>query len=1453
MANSDTPIKNLQELKDWLGKQTPGGAVTVAASMFNAPMVATMFKLLPATDSITVNNAVITVDTATLSGTTTLLEVPESTVIFTFTQPADKLLCQLQIQLPASVKWKLIENLNLAFTELKATLVPNAELETVNMNLFSVIEAGETGSVKIPVNMTVPSFDGDWLLSSGEVKIGDITADVLQALAGDVDLTTIMPAELSILKKFELKTFSMKFNPQKQTLSFIHIAIAYNAEWKFFNDQFTVNKIVLDFQISNPLLQAKDRQYHCTLFGEIETANSAITIQVGGTFPDKVVFARLPADKPLKLTEAFNFFKVPLPAGFPEIEISTLGFIFYVESKGFNFKLGITKPIPLVGKVQLDNFMFDIGADFNQQTGKMMGYGALRGQFSIGKTIVALAASYKEEQGVEIYGAVYDLPIGELTAKLLTDFGIENVPAFINSINLEKLLVIYNTGKGDFTFECNGKLTVAKSEMKIFVSLKAVKEEGVDKFNKKIHAEGTIEYRDQVFTIKFDDSSIGTAFTAIWKDKGTPLSINSVAALIGLESEVPPIPEDLNNVLSLTGASFTYDTSDTHKAFLLTATSTVLGKADFVALNSAVTSNQWQFFFGLATGKEINLANLPILDKVTSIIQGKLAIEAIQVNIASIIVTDPIKKAVDDIIKKYAPDTTYPLVPPLGMTEKVAFSMKMNIGGNIIDIGIGPSGKKAMLPPTAASAAYQPVPVEAGAGTMLVIWFNLQKNFGPLYFDKVGIGYKDSRIYVLVNAMATASGLSIALNGFGIGMHIKNFDIAFNIDGVAVTYTSNPVLLSAGFHGTIKPVDLTGSFLIKTTPITIGGIGGYTEVDNKPSMFLFAVLNAPIGGPAFFFVKGIAAGFGYNRKLVTPDITGVATFPFVVWAMGGPGTPPPPDPNGDIRQQVNNVLSGLVQKGTVAPQAGSHWLAAGIRFTSFEIVDSFALLTVIFGTSVEVSLLGLSRLTVPMGATASSGVPVVAYAELAIKAMYSQQQSLVSIEGQLTSNSFVLAQACHLTGGFAFYFWFGGDHEGDFVISLGGYNANYSPPKHYPRVPRLGFNWQVIPELIIKGELYFALTSNAVMAGGLLEAVWQSGGIKAWFIVRADFLIMFKPFHYDIRASVDLGASFRIDLLFVSVVMTIHVGVSLHIWGPKFAGEATIHLYIISFTISFGDSSQEKPKTIDWKEFSKQMLPQKKGSARTAINADDPDPDVCKLIVASGLIKQLSEKDGELNWIVNPEKFVLTTQSIIPSKSWTFSKQFTLVEPGPDDPKPNTDFGVRPVGIESKDFASEHSITLTSNEDTTFYAYYSLRNVPKALWKEIKFDNDGNPILGDPVNDTTIKDVVTGFTLVPFVKDPDHTLPIPIEYLQYTIDPNIQKFWWSKPFVPTTDNVQGQTVADSIMSKRATDNRNVLLDAIIGNDVAIDKNIDVDGLALQSTSYLLAEPLMRLLGEEKQN
>jgi len=53
------------------------------------------------------------------------------------------------------------------------------------------------------------------------------------------------------------------------------------------------------------------------------------------------------------------------------------------------------------------------------------------------------------------------------------------------------------------------------------------------------------------------------------------------------------------------------------------------------------------------------------------------------------------------------------------------------------------------------------------------------------------------------------------------------------------------------------------------------------------------------------------------------------------------------------------------------------------------------------------------------------------------------------------------------------------------------------------------------------------------------------------------------------------------------------------------------------------------------------------------------------------------------------------------------------------------------------------------------------------------------------------------------------------------------------------------------MSPLAIRNRDLLLEAILNNGPAINPNINVALLADPVTNYLLAQPVMRLLGEEK--
>ena len=61
----------------------------------------------------------------------------------------------------------------------------------------------------------------------------------------------------------------------------------------------------------------------------------------------------------------------------------------------------------------------------------------------------------------------------------------------------------------------------------------------------------------------------------------------------------------------------------------------------------------------------------------------------------------------------------------------------------------------------------------------------------------------------------------------------------------------------------------------------------------------------------------------------------------------------------------------------------------------------------------------------------------------------------------MTPASFLYAGLCRITGGFAFYLWFEGEHEGDFVVSVGGYHPRFKKPDHYPVVPRLQLTYQI--------------------------------------------------------------------------------------------------------------------------------------------------------------------------------------------------------------------------------------------------------------------------------------------------------------------------------------------------------------------------------------------------------
>jgi hypothetical protein len=128
------------------------------------------------------------------------------------------------------------------------------------------------------------------------------------------------------------------------------------------------------------------------------------------------------------------------------------------------------------------------------------------------------------------------------------------------------------------------------------------------------------------------------------------------------------------------------------------------------------------------------------------------------------------------------------------------------------------------------------------------------------------------------------------------------------------------------------------------------------------------------------------------------------------------------------------------------------------------------------------------------------------------------------VEAALAPNSYLLVPQCHLQGGFALCYWFEPNPaSGDWVFTLGGYHPQFKPPAYYPNAKRIGISFKLGDNINVTGETYFAMCPKAVMGGGRQHYEVSIPLISAHLDAFADFLIMYKPFHYIADIGVDVG------------------------------------------------------------------------------------------------------------------------------------------------------------------------------------------------------------------------------------------------------------------------------------------------------------------------------------------
>ncbi|MCM1121503.1 MAG: hypothetical protein NC416_02860 [Eubacterium sp.] len=601
-----------------------------------------------------------------------------------------------------------------------------------------------------------------------------------------------------------------------------------------------------------------------------------------------------------------------------------------------------------------------------------------------------------------------------------------------------------------------------------------------------------------------------------------------------------------------------------------------------------------------------------------------------------------------------------------------------------------------------------------------VHWIELNKKIGPVLLRRIGGSFEQGVIRVSLDASLTVSILTLDVMGLYLGIRPgKKFQFDYGLKGLAISVCKPPLFISGGLY-VAKPWSLfNGQITIRYAKFGFLALGSYGLSERgEPSFFAYLMLDYPLGGPPCFYLTGICAGFGVNRKIHLPEIKKVRDFPLVAAARGASKALTPDSRPADVLSTLSDVIE---------PCDGMNFLTAGVKFTSFGMVESVVVINAEFGTRFELSLLGVSEISLPP----KTANPIV-YGCLNLRVVFCPDDGILRMEGAMSNDSYLFSKDARLTGGFAFYTWFRGEHAGDFVLSVGGYHPKFQR-RHYPAVDRVGLNWMINSHLDIKGEAYFALMSNGLMAGGRLELNYHAGKLRAWCNAYADFLIQWKPFHYDIAIGVSVGASYRLDAWFIHHTFQIELGASLHLWGPEFSGMAHISWHIISFTIHFNSGNKNAPPKLGWTEFRDGFLPKLdggiEGSRKQGVKLARLN--ICRGHLGRKRLAVNGKQTVQPVYYIDPAQFEAEIESVLPLEA--------LKVNGVERERQRRKFGILPMGV-------------TSLEDTLEVSFDRIRedgqgspvpldgetvhkHLPRALWDTRQPD----------MNEGMLPDVMTGY------------------------------------------------------------------------------------------------------------
>ncbi|HMQ48469.1 MAG TPA: hypothetical protein PKA00_06130 [Saprospiraceae bacterium] len=1146
-------------------------------------------------------------------------------------------------------------------------------------------------------------------------------------------------------------------------------------------------------------------------------------------------------------------------ADFPDIEIDALSFSAKPEEQEYAGAIDLEFQWSFNGYTapKLNSIALDISYAKGGITG------SISTQIAIGQAIFDFKAQRSETEWAFSANSEAAFSIGELAEA----FGLDSYPGYLNEMEMKQASIAYtapiaaNSGEikspADSSVDSIFSVVLEVAFQIAGENLDATISYTVDKAGWKFDGLlliGPESQPGQQLEFEFlaegkkiaegqnPTPSTETTLVATLKNpSGQDFSISSFAAVFG--ATVADLPEALN-AIKLSSAQLEYDTGPNGKGFLFSAVSVEYGQLVFAVVKiGTAPAASWKPFFALAFTPILDFTHLPVVGSFISKF-GKVDIEQIQIAATPEALQ---AKEVTELSNLLAnanpaiPASLIPVLPDGTLPPEILLNAVLNLNGDRKHINLAiTSGSDQNATPTPLKAGEnRALAEEAPSLPTNNSQESVNKGFGPVQISKFNLGYTDGKIAIDVSGALTLAGIALSFQGMGLKVAFppKSLDdVSFQLHGLGINVDKGSLRIAGGFITLDDHFDnFMGMLAVNAGPFGMQAYGGYATTTPQPSFFIFVNVNVPIGGPPFFFVDGLSGGFGFNRKFIMPGFDELATFPLLPAAANNPIPTGPPNSLDDISKTLT-VLAKYIP-----PTEGAYWVAGGLGVTSFEIIQLNAILEVSFGGELQIGLLGNASMSIP------EPVEPIAYIDINFEVNVLPAEGIFQAFGMLTPASFIYGGACHLSGGFAFFLWGKNPHEGDFVVTIGGYHPAFAKPSWYPAVPRLRMFWGIGP-LNITGQAYFALTPHLLMAGMSMSAYFSAGPIKATFDAGFDFLLGWKPFFYLADAYIHINI--EVHLLFT---FHFHVGVDVKLWGPKFGGTARVDLDIISFTIPFG-SSGPTVRPLEWDEFKKLLPNSYPQSSVPEVHAeaefemlgvaplqDNASPfSVSQVVLSKGLLQQASKdplasadfgNEKVFNWLVDPNHFQFQLSAGVPCNDFSFNHTIAsqagltpasgtgnYVLPGDEAAEENAgktifeyDYSqlsadeywwkipitVGPMDLTDGTFKTQFIVkvyTVAQNGlgdlEDNFVVTMVTSNSAGALWGGMVNPNNGNSQLNAPA---TLPGTLTGLVLMPKKWHPLQTRNINIYLLLFQQNP---VYWILKPAPAVAANTFAETLTD---------------------------------------------------------